>query len=184
MMDRGEKTKEQLSALADSELDAGQAQRLLDRMNQPALRSRWDRYHEIGDAIRSMDMPVSLSSDFSARLAARLAAEPALLAPRRREMLRTAGWRAALAAVAAASAGFFIVPGLLGGGDKSVDGVHSATGELPSSKRVLLAEAGGTATVVRAGRADYIRLHHTAHPSLYGVAPLVPPALLDDRDAN
>lgn len=184
MMDRGEKTREQISALSDSELDAEQAKYLLDLMNEPALRHSWDLYHEMGDAIRSTDGSLGLSAGFSKRLAARLEAEPVQLAPRRYAMPVAAVWRAAWGAVAAAGIGFFIVPGLLGGGEKSSGEILSASGEVPMPQGVLLAEAGGMAAVVRAGAADYIRLHHSANPSLYGVAPLVRPAALDDHAAR
>ena len=53
MMDSGVKTREQVSALADGQLDPGQARQLLARLHEdPELRAAWDRYHAIGDAIR------------------------------------------------------------------------------------------------------------------------------------
>ncbi|HET9679556.1 MAG TPA: sigma-E factor negative regulatory protein [Gammaproteobacteria bacterium] len=45
--------REQLSALADGELDTAQARLLLARMaRDPALRAAWARYHLTGDAMR------------------------------------------------------------------------------------------------------------------------------------
>lgn len=180
MMDRGEKTREQVSALADGQLDAAQARLLLERMNDPALRVAWDRYHQIGDAIRSDEMDIPLRADFAARIAARLDAEPALLAPKPTLLARLGAWPAALAAVAAAGVGFFIAPGVFRDSEPSGGAFQQVAGDSRLSHGTVLAEASGMDAVVRARAADYIRMHQSASPALYGSAPLVRPAVLDD----
>ncbi len=67
--------KDQISALADGELDEAEAGRLIARLkSDPDLRRAWDDYHRVGDALRG-----HLGADLSARVASRLAAEPTVL---------------------------------------------------------------------------------------------------------
>ena len=80
-MNTKERTQEQISALADDELGDSQLDVALAALRDPQARADWDIYHQIGDVLRSDDMAFSLSGDFSARMTARLDAEPAILAP-------------------------------------------------------------------------------------------------------
>lgn len=80
-MNTKERTQEQISALIDGELSETQLEIALAALRNPDSRADWDVYHQIGDAMRSDDMAFSLSPDFSTRMAARLAAEPAIIAP-------------------------------------------------------------------------------------------------------
>ncbi|RJG01393.1 sigma-E factor negative regulatory protein [Noviherbaspirillum sedimenti] len=80
-MNTKERTQEQISALADDELSDSQLEVALAALRDPAARADWELYHQIGDVLRSDDMAFSLSDGFAARVAARLEAEPAILAP-------------------------------------------------------------------------------------------------------
>lgn len=80
-MNTNKTTREQISAFADGELADNQADMVLAALRQPEGKSAWDAYHEIGDLLRSREMAMELSPDFSARLAARLQAEPPIVAP-------------------------------------------------------------------------------------------------------
>lgn len=80
-MNTKERTQEQISALADDELSDSQIELALAALRDPQGRADWDMYHQIGDVLRSDDMAFSLSDGFSARMAARLEAEPVILAP-------------------------------------------------------------------------------------------------------
>jgi sigma-E factor negative regulatory protein RseA len=80
-METREKTQEQISALADDELSDSQVEVALAALRDPEARADWDLYHQIGDILRSDDMAISLSEGFSARMAARLEAEPSIVAP-------------------------------------------------------------------------------------------------------
>ena len=73
--------KDKISALMDGELDDRAAAGAMDalRSEGEALEA-WRSYHLISDSMRDT---AALSRDFSARLAARLAAEPTVLAPGR-----------------------------------------------------------------------------------------------------
>jgi sigma-E factor negative regulatory protein RseA len=104
---------ERISSLMDGELDANQAGQELNRLKtDPEARASWDAFHLIGDAMRG---DCVVSRDFSARLEARLAAEPTVLAPRRRQPRRvtTYAWSAAASLSAVALVGWMAlnIPG-------------------------------------------------------------------------
>ncbi|HXM83658.1 MAG TPA: sigma-E factor negative regulatory protein [Burkholderiales bacterium] len=71
--------KDRISALMDGELDDTSASQLIDSLGRDgeALQA-WRTYHLISDAMRDGRV---LSDGFTARVASRLMAEPALLAP-------------------------------------------------------------------------------------------------------
>lgn len=71
---------EKLSALVDGDVQDDDVQSQLARIESDAgLRSAWNTYHLIGDALRG-----NVSPDLTSRVAARLQNEPATLAPRRK----------------------------------------------------------------------------------------------------
>ncbi|MFJ2993126.1 sigma-E factor negative regulatory protein [Pandoraea sp. NPDC087047] len=72
---------ERISALMDGEFDSDELAALLDEADTSG-RPLWDDYHLIGDALRSDELTLPRSeSAFMASFAARLEAEPHLLAP-------------------------------------------------------------------------------------------------------
>lgn len=72
---------EKISSFMDGELDADDAGRQIARLqNDTEARANWDAFHLIGDAMRG---DCVVTREFSARLHARLAEEPTVLAPRR-----------------------------------------------------------------------------------------------------
>lgn len=73
--------REKISALADGELEPNELDAVLAGLREPVGRQEWDLYHQIGDVLRSKDMDVELSPGFAARMAAKLDAEPTILAP-------------------------------------------------------------------------------------------------------
>jgi sigma-E factor negative regulatory protein RseA len=70
---------EDISRLMDGEVDDGEADAVCDRLRHPDGRATWVCYHVIGDVLRGGG---GLSPGISDRFAARLAAEPTVLAPR------------------------------------------------------------------------------------------------------
>jgi sigma-E factor negative regulatory protein RseA len=71
--------KQEISVLMDGELFEDEAEHLLTRLKRdPEAQQAWQTYHLIGDALRQ---PEFLAQDFSAKLNARLAAEPTVFAP-------------------------------------------------------------------------------------------------------
>jgi len=72
---------DKISALMDGELDGHELRQQFGRLKQDKdLAEHWHTFHLIGDALRG---DPALSQDFDQRLAARLAAEPTVLAPQR-----------------------------------------------------------------------------------------------------
>ncbi|MEO5772396.1 MAG: sigma-E factor negative regulatory protein [Burkholderiaceae bacterium] len=112
-----------LSALLDG--DASQADRALAAWREePAARADWHAYQVIGEAMRSDDLNCRAHHDaaFLARVRARLADEPVVLAPAAlvapqaiasSAPVRQPGWRTAWAAPVAVAAGFIAVAGVL-----------------------------------------------------------------------
>ena len=77
---------ERISAFMDGELDDHEAASQVRRLKEdPDLRSAWETYHLIGDAMRG---EAEYSSGLVVKISARLAAEPTILAPRPRIQLR------------------------------------------------------------------------------------------------
>lgn len=73
--------QEQISAFADGELHDQQLDLVLASLREPEGQQDWDSYHQIGDILRSKEMGITLSPNFMAGMAARLAAEPTIIAP-------------------------------------------------------------------------------------------------------
>lgn len=80
-MNTNEKSGEKISALADGEITDEQLDLVLAALKKDAACADWALYHQIGDVLRSSDMALNMSSDFSSRFAARLEAEPTVIAP-------------------------------------------------------------------------------------------------------
>jgi len=80
-MNTKEMAMEQVSAFADGEIPESQVSNVLASLYQSEGQADWEIYHQIGDVLRSDDMAVSMSPGFSAKMAAALADEPALVAP-------------------------------------------------------------------------------------------------------
>lgn len=77
-----ETKQEQLSAFMDDETE-GRQQELVDELLQdPELLDTWSRYHLVSDCLRR-NMPAQVDRDLSAKVAASLESEPAILAPTR-----------------------------------------------------------------------------------------------------
>jgi sigma-E factor negative regulatory protein RseA len=98
--------KEKLSALIDGELEGDDLHAHLARLRaDPELRSAWDAYHLIGDALRGQIRP-----EIAARVVARLREEPTVLAPQpeKRNPFGRFGWYAMSAAAGIAAVAFVV----------------------------------------------------------------------------
>ena len=107
---------ENLSALADGELDSSAAERACSAWrNDPAQRNAWHAYLLIGDVLRSEDLatPPARDAAFLASLSTRLDAEPVVLAPEPRRAGGTRSGRWTWMAPATVAAGFVLVTGAL-----------------------------------------------------------------------
>ncbi len=202
-MDSSETTRQQVSDLVDGEADPESLPALLARLRDGDGRQAWALYHQIGDALRSVDPAPAISPDFEARFAARLAAEPVVLAPRRRLRARLACWPTTLAALAAAGFGFFVAPTLMrdagpalpigapvGAPIATAPALAPASAPASSAAPALSAAAAAPAPELQSAAAGsddtlaYITLHHSAHSSLYGGLPALRPAVLDNTPSH
>jgi sigma-E factor negative regulatory protein RseA len=96
---------EKLSALIDGELEGDSLHTHLGRLRtDPELRSAWDTYHLIGDALRGQISPA-----IADRVVARLREEPTVLAPRpQKNPSRRLGWYAMAVAASVSAVGFVV----------------------------------------------------------------------------
>ena len=168
--------QEHVSALLDGELHGQDCDALIAGLADVANaqgRQAWDTYHHIGDVLRSDDLAVELSADFSSRFSALLDAEPVILAPKPRPVQALPetpaatvngavlakprfSWNVAIASMAAAAAVAFVmapqVTAMFGNGTGA--GVQMAAGDasrtgVPQNARQndpvqLVADAGST----------------------------------------
>lgn len=99
---------ESISAFMDGEAADAEGERTLKLLKVDAgARQEWVAYHMIGDVLRKT--PVG-SADITARVAARIAAEPTVLAPRKpAEKRPLVVWSAAASVTAVALAGWLML---------------------------------------------------------------------------
>ena len=166
--------KARISALMDGELDGREAAAALEALRVDGEgRESWRTYHLISDAMRDTRL---LSAGFGGRVAARLAGEPTVLAPRPRPLLEQRRWQilsaaASLAAIGFVSMAFFSqeppapAPQLAAG----------AAAPAPQAETVQVAPPEAAS--------DYLLAHQTYSPrvSLQGVAPYVRTVSSDSR---
>lgn len=94
-----------ISSLMDGELDEADRQACLDRLcGDTRGCADWALWHAAGDALRSSEVAMLHSPGFAQRMSARLAAEPAIVAPRARRGRFRLVRRVALPGVAAVAA--------------------------------------------------------------------------------
>lgn len=185
-MKTNETSREHISALADGELGEEHLEATLTRLRQGDARADWEVYHQIGDALRSDDMAFSLSPGFAAKMAARLEAESAIVAPvatssrgvaqcepSKQSLKRWAAPSMAAAAAMAAIA-FVTTPQLmvaLKGGTPQTE-VGSVAEAAPGGDQGNLSVASAPEGVVlRDPRIDdYLLAHQRFSPSVYSTA--------------
>jgi sigma-E factor negative regulatory protein RseA len=157
--------KARISELMDGEVERHEAAGPLDALRAGGeARDTWRNYHLIGDAMRDTRM---LSAGFSARVAARLAGEPTVMAPARvapsppRPRLQMLSAAASLAAVA-------LVGWVAFGLQEDTVPAAQAPSTAPVAAPVAQVPPPDTAN-------DYLYAHQGYSPrnSLQGVAPYV-----------
>jgi sigma-E factor negative regulatory protein RseA len=197
-------TQEQISALADGELSDAYVDMALAALRQADGRDAWDVYHQIGDIMRSDDMALTMSADFSARMAARLDAEPAIIAAplavtsQPSEQIAVGGGQPVrvgvigvrrtikrfalpgMAAAAVAAAAFIVTPQTVVVSGPAAQQMTLASASAVSDDHVVT-HAG---EVLRDSRMDeYLTAHQRFSPSLYSAAQYARPATFAP-DAN
>jgi len=169
--------KTRISALMDGELERHESAPPLDALKAGGeARDAWRAYHLIGDAMRDMRM---LSDGFAARVAAKLAEEPTVMAPSRlAQRLERPRWQllsaaASLAAVAMVTAAWYAIQ------DATVPGpqvAQIAEQAAPPAAQVLPPDSAN----------DYLYAHQGYSPrnSLQGMAPYVRMVSSESRAAK
>lgn len=191
-MNTKEMAREQVSALADGELAEEHLDVALAALRRDDGRADWDIYHQIGDVLRSDDMAISLDSGFTARMAARLEAEPTIVAPgvisrtadsgnvKSDESVVTspgasAARRWALPSMAAAAAmatvAFFTTPQLMVAMKGEANSPELTSGMASTSmieENAVVATSDPEGVVLRDPRIDdYLMAHQRFSPSVY-----------------
>ncbi|PUA20084.1 sigma-E factor negative regulatory protein [Glaciimonas sp. PCH181] len=199
-MNTKEIPQEQISALADSELSNAYVDMALAALRNNEGRATWDVYHQIGDILRSDDMALTLSSDFTSRMFERLSAEPAMIVaplavvPVAAEHIAVSNVSAATgtrsmrrfalpsmaAAAAVAAVAFIAVPHMMSTDNQSMNPAMLAAAQttLASASNInvgygsqAVATTAGDNEVLRDSRIDeYLSAHQRFSPSLYSTA--------------
>lgn len=159
--------KEELSALADGELEDIEAQGLLKRIgSDPGLARDWGIYHLIGEALRQER---TYRVDIVGAVSRRLAEEPTVLAPRpvRRKRVQVYALSAAASAAAVAMVAWVMLQGQ----------PPAPVAPLAQSPAPVVVGSGlvPLAMPVNAAMGDYLRAHQEYSPStqILGVAPYI-----------
>ncbi|HWA36670.1 MAG TPA: sigma-E factor negative regulatory protein [Burkholderiales bacterium] len=158
--------KEKISALMDGELEDREAAGAIGTLQGDGdARDAWRAYHLIGDAMRDTR---ALSPGFADRVAARLAQEPTVLAPRRLKP-EARPWYAIPAAAAAGVAGVSLVGYLAFAPRPDAPAVARA----PQAPVAAPAQPQVATVPLPSGADDYILAHQGFSPrvSLQGMAP-------------
>lgn len=107
-------TMERISVLLDGEMDRAEADSAIAALCADAeLRRQWRELHRAGDALRSNEVAACDAAGFCARVAAAIASEPTVLAPRaaRASSPLRRYWMPGIAVAASVAAvGFIAVP--------------------------------------------------------------------------
>ena len=152
--------KESISALMDGELDERAAAEALQAMRaEGEALDTWRRYHLISDAMRDTRL---LSAGFTAGVAKRLAAEPTVLAPVKKQPVQRFALAAAASVAGVALVGWMAfapqpqAPQIA----KQVPAPTPAMAAVPlpaSANDYLLAHQGFSPRVFLQGMAPYVR---------------------------
>ena len=168
--------KERISVFADGETSEEQLDVALAEFRNEEGKSTWELYHQIGDLLRSDDMATPLSAGFSASMAARFAAEPALVAPAMPAPARKSGVRRialpGVLAAAAAAVAFIGTPQLMVAMQGSpVPGAAVAiVSDSGLARTALTANTAREATMRAQGIDEYLMAHQRFSPSVYSSA--------------
>ena len=169
--------KEKISMLMDGELgkrEFGDALAALAQEDE--ARRAWRTYHLIRDALHGEDV---LAADVAARISARLAQEPTILAPRRAAQIPVRGRWMALSAAASVAAVALV--GWLALAPRPVPdagpvAASMANAPQPAAVPVVQAKAEAPARVpLPSATDDYLLAHQGYSPrlTLQGVAPYI-----------
>jgi sigma-E factor negative regulatory protein RseA len=186
-------THEQISAFADGEVADDQFDVIMAALKTPEGRDRWAQYHEVGDVLRSEDMALTISSDFTSRLMARLDDEPTVVAPVAMTHDRATAAEISpvpaanngigkkrfalggMAAAAVAALAFVAAPQIMvaskAGGSSNENTAVATAGSEQKTAAASVADAKGNGEILRSADVDeYLLAHQRFSPSVYSTA--------------
>lgn len=183
--------RQRISDAMDSEIDPEHLNAALSDAHEGHGRESWELYHRIGDVLRSSDADVPMSSNFAARMSARLAAEPAIVAPihaarANRIRIRRLALPGALAAAAAAVA-FIATPQLMVAMQGNGDNIKAVTAPVASelARAAAVDRSSRTETAMRTQDIDeYLIAHQRFSPSVYSSTQYARPAAFSSGTTN
>lgn len=192
--------QEKISIALDGELSESEFQELLIALESTQGQADWDLFHQIGDILRSDELDIELSSDFSKKMAQRLAAEPYHLLPIPHEnkvvLLEPRRWRQRLWSGMAVAAGLLVVVNITHSPNSELSGTNSlARLSASASKGVstVAASAGSDALVNKPSRTisrqgvevlrdpeidQYLAAHQRFSPSVYSAVEYARPTTM------
>lgn len=147
-MNKSTNQHESISAMTDGELSDAQLDSLLASLNEAESKDAWEIYHQIGDVLRSEELAIPFSADFSQRFSEKLNAEPVILAPAAMQKSKAQdkqgkqkflGAYAAVASMAAAAVFAFIMIPQLQLFQAKPDATNQISSKAASSGNVQLA---------------------------------------------
>ena len=175
-MDTKNVVQERISVFADGETSDEQLEIALADLRHSESKETWELYHRIGDILRSDEMDVPMSAAFSARMAASLAAEPTLVAPRRASRSTKAGVRRfalpGVLAAAAAAVAFVGTPQLIVAfqGQPAAGPALAVVADGGVERTALTSGARSGQTLREQGIDEYLMAHQRFSPSVYSSA--------------
>jgi sigma-E factor negative regulatory protein RseA len=168
---------ERISVFADGETSDEQLDIALADLRNEDGKTTWELYHQIGDLLRSDEMAIPLSAGFSASMAARLAAEPALVAPAVTARARKSGVRRialpGMLAAAAAAVAFVGTPQLMVAmhGSPASGPAIAVVSDSGVARTALSAHPPRAGAVMQGqGIDEYVMAHQRFSPSVYSSA--------------
>ena len=162
---------ERISQLMDGELDGPATETTLAALRRDAQAAEtWRLYHLVSDAMR--DTPL-LSAGFAARFAERLAAEPTVLAPARRQPRARLAWAAAASVAAVGLVGWLAFAPQPEPAARIAEAPASAPKS--ASSAVHKPPVVAVTTILPKAANDYLLAHQGFSPRVYlqGMAPYV-----------
>ena len=162
---------EDISRLMDGELDDEQLDVVWAQLKRPEGVATWAGYHVIGDTLRGTQR---LSPGFSERFAARLAAEPTVLAPRAKPARSLSlAWSVAATVAAVAVVGW-----------AAVSTLDPQANAMAKAREAAVARA--TQIKPRSVPVDYLLAHQESSPTtqIQGVGPYLRPATATTFEAR
>jgi sigma-E factor negative regulatory protein RseA len=162
---------EEISRLMDGELDDEHVEIVCTQLKHPEAMTTWMCYHVIGDTLRGTDCR---NAGFARRFAARLAAEPTVLAPMPRAgRTLSFAWAAAATVAAVAVVGWVAV--------STVEAPPMALAKAKEAASVRAAQVGPQTVP-----ADYLLAHQEYSPTapIQGVGPYLRAAAIQGIDGR